>query len=106
MENIKKQLSYSLDAIDAIYDLRDYKSFIDLIIMSSHTYDDIVTLRNLCDGYSFEGLSFGDIGSLIFRESTILISTKASDDKLFTPLSYDSTSISISATELLTQNDK
>lgn len=108
MESIKKQLKDSLDSMGATYEFTHFRSAIRLLITSDHTREDIDTLKGLCDGYSIERLSCGNVGSLIFNESIILISTKESDDKLFTPLSYDSTSISISisATELLTTNDK
>lgn len=104
MENIKKQLKDSLDSMGATYEFTHFKSAIRLLITSDHTNEEIDTLKSLCDEYNFESMSFGDIGSLILRESTILISTKASDDKLFQSLGYSP--ISICSTELLTQNDK
>lgn len=104
MESIKKQLKDSLDSMDATYTIRQFRSAIMLLITSDHTTNEIGTLKSLCDEYNFESMSFGDIDSLIFRESTILISTKASEDKLFQSLGYSP--ISICSTELLTTNDK
>lgn len=101
MDDIKKRVFDYLDSIKANYTFED-NGFIKIVIYSLHISDELNALRGICYGYRLERISFGDIYEPIFIKSTLLISPKTSDNKLFQALGD---SISISSLELLSTND-